>query len=116
MTKNKLAKARDTMEKFYIEHSIGITNAILISAPIVAGVTAYALGMHWYHKNISTVAGCDIINDADVFGVDKDDITFTYAKKTVGETIESIKENGFAISEQGVNIMKAIIDNPVIVD
>ena len=116
MTKNKLAKARDTMEKFYIEHSIGVTNALMIGIPIAFGVTVVALERHWYHKNITTVAGCDIIDDTDVFGVEKDDVTFTYAKKTVGETIESIKENGFAISEQGVNIMKAIIDNPVIVD
>ena len=116
MKNNKLAKAKTAMEKFYIEHSIGITNGLLISVPIVAGVTAYALGTHWYHKNISTVAGCDIFNDADAFGMGKDDIMFTYGKKTIGETIESIKENGFAISEQGLELMKTIIDNPVIVD
>ena len=116
MKNNKLAKAKNAMHKFYDDHYIGITNGILISAPIVAGVTAYALGMHCYHKNISTVAGCDIFNDADVFGVEKDDITFAYGKKTIGETIESIKENGFTISEQGLELMKTIIDNPVIVD
>ena len=116
MKNNKLAKAKNAMHEFYEDHYIGITNGIMIGIPLVAGVTAYALGMHWYHKNISTVAGCDIINDADVFGVEKDDVTFTYAKKTVSETIESIKENGFAISEQGLELMKTIIDNPVIVD
>ena len=116
MKNNKLAKAKNAMHKFYDDHYIGITNGIMIGIPLVAGVTIVALERHWYHKNISTVAGCDILNDADVFGVEKDDVTFTYAKKTVGETIESIKENGFAISEQGLELMKTIIDNPVIVD
>ena len=116
MTKNKLAKAKNAMHKFYEDHSIGITNGLMIGIPIAFGVTVVALERHWYHKNITTVAGCDIFNDADVFGVEKDDITFTYGKKTIGETIESIKENGFAISEQGIELMKAIIDNPVIVD
>ena len=116
MTKNKLAKAKNAMHKFYDDHYIGITNGLTIGIPLAFGVTVFALERHWYHKNITTVAGCDIINDADVFGVEKGDITFTYATKTADETIQSIKENGFAISEQGIELMKAIIDNPVIVD
>ena len=116
MKNNKLAKAKNAMHEFYEDHYIGITNGIMIGIPLVAGVTIVALGRHWCKNNIKTVAGCDIINDADVFGVEKDDVMLTYAKKTVGETIESIKENGFAISEQGLELMKTIIDNPVIVD
>ena len=116
MNNNKLAKAKDAIRKFYDDHYIEITNGLMIGIPLAFGVTVVALERHWYHKNITTVAGCDILNDADVFGVEKDDVTFTYAKKTVGETIESIKENGFAISEQGLELMKTIIDNPVIVD
>ncbi len=116
MKNNKLAQAKNAMHKFYDDHYIGITNTMIIGIPLVIGVAGFALERHWYHKNISTVAGCDILNDADVFGVKKDDVTFTYAKKTVGETIESIKENGFAISEQGLELMKTIIDNPVIVE
>ena len=116
MKNNKLAKAKNAMHKFYDDHYIGITNGLMIGIPLACGVTVVALERHWYHKNISTVAGCDILNDADVFGVEKDDIVFTYGKKTIGESIQSIKENGFAISEQGIELMKAIIDNPVIVD
>lgn len=116
MKNNKLAKAKNAISNFWEDHYIGITNGIMIGIPIAFGVTVVALGNHWYHKNSSTVAGCDILNDADVFGVEKDDVTFAYAKKTVGETIESIKENGFAISEQGLEFMKAVVDNPVIVE
>lgn len=116
MTKNKLAKARDTMEKFYIEHSIGITNALVVAIPTMCGVAAFVLERHWYKQHVTAIAGCDIIADTDGFGVTKDNISFWYAPKTAAETIQSIKENGFAISEQGIDIMKAIIDNPVIVD
>ena len=116
MKNNKLAKAKDAIRKFYDDHYIEITNCLMIVIPLMAGVTAFALERHWYNKNIETVAGCNILNNADVFGVARDGITFVYGKKMIGESIKSIKKNGFAISEQGTELMKAIIDNPVIVD
>ena len=116
MTKNKLAKAKNAMHKFYDDHYIGITNALVVAIPTMCGVAAFVLERHWYKQHVTAIAGCDIIADTDGFGVTKDNISFWYAPKTAAETIQSIKENGFAISEQGIDIMKAIIDNPVIVD
>ena len=116
MTKNKLAQAKNAMHKFYDDHYIGITNALVVAIPTMCGVAAFVLERHWYKQHVTAIAGCDIIADTDGFGVTKDNISFWYAPKTAAETIQSIKENGFAISEQGIDIMKAIIDNPVIVD
>lgn len=113
---NKLAKAKDAIRKFYDDHYIEITNGLMIGIPLAVGVIVFAFERHWYRKNVTTVAGCDVINNADVFGVARDGITLVYGKKMIGESIKSIKENGFAISEQGAELMKAVIDNPVIVD
>ena len=135
---NKLAK--NAITKFCNEHHTGIVDAAMTTIPIAANAILVGIAYHLYkkypriindsdivesnepvvalkHNTLRTVAGCDIADDDDVFfDVIGNLVNFGYGKQCVDETIECIEKNGFAITEQGLKIMKAIIDNPVIVD
>ncbi len=135
---NKLAK--NAITKFCNEHHTGIVDAAMITIPIVANATLVGIAYHLYkkypkivndsdivesnepvvagkHNIIRTVAGCDILNEDDgYFDVCGHTINFGYGKQCVDEAVEYIEKDGFAITEQGLKLMKAIIDNPVIVD
>lgn len=136
--KNKLAK--NAITKFCKEHYTGIVDAAAITIPIVANATLVGIAYHLYKKypkivndsdivesnepvvarkrnTIRTVAGCDILDEDDgYFDVFGHTINFGYGKQSIDETVKSIEKDGFAITEQGLKLMKAIIDNPVIVD
>ena len=137
--------AKNAITKFCKEHYTGIVDAAAITIPIAANAILVGMAYHLYKKypkivndsdivesndsdvvrkyvakqydTLRTVAGCDIICDDDIyFDVIGNMVDFGYAKQCVDESVEYIEKNGFAITEQGLKLMKAIIDNPVIVE
>ena len=135
---NKLSN--NAITKFCNEHHTGIVDAAMTTIPIAANAILVGIAYHLYkkypkivndsdivesneplvakkHDTLRTVAYCDIIDDSDwYFNVTGNTIGFSYGKQCVDEAIEYIEKDGFAITEQGLKIMKAIIDNPVIVE
>ena len=125
MKNEKLNKAKNKVVKFYDDHEALIKFGVVGTA--IAGVCISAA--IYMTKNSTTVNGkSGFVNGKSGFvnakGPDDTCVTFgrnnelmvMFDRTKRDEIIENIKNDGCSVTKDGLDILKAVIDNPVIVD
>ena len=112
----KLENAKSKIVEFYDKHEDAIKIGVCFAIPlgIMAAVAIYA-------KNHQPIVGPSGFVDVDgpddsnvMFGRDTLLVMFDRTKRD--ELLDNIKNDGCSVTQDGLEILKAVIDNPVIVD
>lgn len=118
MKNEKLNKAKNKVVKFYDDHEALIKFGVVGTA--IAGVCISAA---IYMKNNSvTISGkSGYVNDkgpddACVMFGRNGELMVMFDRTQQDKIIENIKNDGCSVTKDGLDILKAIIDNPVVVD
>ena len=112
----KLENAKSKIVEFYDKHEDAIKIGVCFAIPlgIMAAVAIYAKNHHPI-VGPSGFVDVDGPNDPNVmFGRDTLLVMFDRTKRD--ELLDNIKNDGCSVTQDGLEILKAVIDNPVIVD
>ena len=118
MKNEKLNKAKNKVVKFYDDHEALIKFGVVGTA--IAGVCISAA--IYMTKNSTTVNGkSGFVNakgpdDTCVMFGRNNELMVMFDRTKRDEIIENIKNDGCSVTKDGLDILKAVIDNPVIVD
>lgn len=107
MKNEKLENAKSKIVKFYDDHK----NTIMIGVgvAVLAGFVGWSVYCVKKHPVISGVSGI-----VDAQGPDDKCVMFDRTQRD--ELLNNIKNDGCSVTQDGLEILKAVIDNPVIVD
>ena len=118
MKNEKLTKAKNKVVKFYDDHEALIKYGV--AGTIMAGICISAV--IYTNKKYPTVSGkSGFVNakgpdDTCVIFGRNDELMVTFDRTQLDKIIENIKNDGCSVTKDGLDILKAVIDNPVIVD
>ena len=118
MTSKKLTAVKDRINKFTEDHPIACT-ALVYGGAMTALMGGVYLMVRHQTKVLEAgeIAKTTILeNSADEYCAIKDDFMIDLDPKSIADTIGRIKNEGFAITKEGLDALQAVIDNPVIVD
>lgn len=112
----KLENAKSKIVEFYDVHKTAITIGVGVAA--LVGYVGWAV---YYRKKHPVISGVSGIVDAQgpddncvMFGRDSFLVMFDRTQRD--ELLNNIKNDGCSVTQDGLEILKAVIDNPVIVD
>lgn len=112
----KLENAKSKIVKFYDDHKTAITIGVGVAA--LVGYVGWAV---YYSKKHPVISGVSGIVDAQgpddkcvMFG--RDALLVMFDRTQRDEILSNIKNDGCSVTQDGLEILKAVIDNPVIVD
>lgn len=117
MTSKKLTAVKDRINKFAKDHPIAYTTLVRGGA-MIALIGGVCLMVRHNTKvfEAGEIAKTTILeNTADEYCAIKDDFMIDLDPKSIADTIGRIKNEGFAITKEGLDALQAVIDNPVIV-
>lgn len=116
MKNEKLENAKSKIVKFYDKHETAIKIGVSVTA--LAGFVGWAVYCVKKYPVISDVSGCVDAQGPDdkcvTFGRDTLQVMFDRTQRD--ELLNNIKNDGCSVTQDGLEILKAVIDNPVIVD
>lgn len=118
MTSKKLTAVKDRINKFAKDHPIACT-ALVCGGAMTVFVGGVYLITRYNPKLLGTneIAKTTILeNSADEYCAIKDDFMIDLDPKSIADTVGRIKNEGFAITKEGLDALQAVIDNPVIID
>ena len=118
MTSKKLTAVKDRINKFNEDHPI-VCTALVYGAAMTALMGGVYLMVRHQTKVLEAgeIAKTTILeNTADEYCAIKDDFMIDLDPKSIADTIGRIKNEGFAITKEGLDALQAVIDNPVIID
>lgn len=116
MKNDKLNKVKKSIRNFCEEHATEIVTAasiggmaLVISLPVIATIIA--------SKGADSTVNIDeaLPEDSD-FGTYMDDVMIYYEPSTLQATMERIREEGYPITENGLELLKTILDHHNILD
>lgn len=116
MKNEKLENAKSKIVEFYDKHEDAIKIGVCFAIPIgiMAAVAIYAKN----HQPIISPSGIVDVDGPDdkcaMFG--RDDFVVMFDRTKINELLNNIKNDGCSVTQDGLEILKAVIDNPVIVD
>lgn len=118
MTSKKLTTVRDRINKFAKDHPIAYTTLVCGGAMTVfVGGLCLMVRHNTKVLEAGEIAKTTILeNSADEYCAIKDDFMIDLDPKSIADTIGRIKNEGFAITKEGLDALQAVIDNPVIID
>ena len=118
MTSKKLTAVKDRINKFNENHPIVCTALVYGGAMTVFVGGLYLMVRHQTKVlEAGEIAKTTILeNTADEYCAIKDDFMIDLDPKSIADTIGRIKNEGFAITKEGLDALQAVIDNPVIID
>lgn len=118
MTNKKLTVVKDRINKFTEDHPIACTALVYGGAMTVFVGGLYLMARHNTKVlEAGEIAKTTILqNTADEYCAIKDDFMIDLDPKSIADTIGRIKNEGFAITKEGLDALQAVIDNPVIID
>ena len=112
----KLKSTKSKIVEFYDDHKTAITIGVGVAA--LVGYVGWAV---YYGKKHPVISGVSGIVDAQgpddkcvLFGRDTFLVMFDRTQRDV--LLNNIKNDGCSVTQDGLEILKAVIDNPVIVD
>ena len=116
MKNEKLENAKSKIVKFYDDHETAIKIGVSVAA--LVGFLGWSVYYAKKHPVISGVSGCVDAQGPDdkcvIFG--RENFTVTFDRTQRDELLNNIKNDGCSVTQDGLEILKAVIDNPVIVD
>lgn len=112
----KLENAKSKIVEFYDKHEDAIKIGVCFAIPL--GILAAAA---YYAKTHPAIIGPSGIVDAQgpndkcvMFG--RDEFLVMFDRTKLDGILSNIKNDGCSVTQDGLEILKAVIDNPVIVD
>lgn len=112
----KLENAKSKIVEFYDDHENAIK--IGVGVAVLVGFVAWAAHYGKKHPVISGVSGIVDAQGPDdrcvMFG--RDNFLVMFDRTQRDELLNNIKNDGCSVTQDGLEILKAVIDNPVIVD
>lgn len=116
MMNEKLENAKSKIVKFYDKHEDAIKIGVIVTALVgVLGWSAYYSKKHPVISGVSGVVDAQGPDDKCVmFG--RDNFLVMFDRTQRDELLSNIKNDGCSVTQDGLEILKAVIDNPVIVD
>lgn len=116
MKNEKLENAKSKIVKFYDKHETAIKIGVGVTA--LVGFVGWAV---YYAKKHPVISGVSGIVDAQgpddkcvMFG--RENFLVMFDRTQRDELLNNIKNKGCSVTQDGLEILKAVIDNPVIVD
>lgn len=121
MTNKELTTVKNRIHKFTEDHPIAYKALVYGGAMTVFMGGLYLMARHntkALDDTIDTALAKTMIieSTADKYCAIKDDFMIDLDPKSIADTIGKIKNEGFAITKEGLDALQAIIDNPVIID
>lgn len=118
MNNDKISEVKNKIVKFYDDHEalikFGVAGTVIAGICISAVICATKQSKVLKGKNgFVDAKGPD--DKCAMFGR-YDEFFVTYDRTKLNEIIENIKNDGCSVTKDGLDILKAVIDNPVIVD
>ena len=111
----KLENAKSKIVEFYDDHENAIK--IGVGVAVLAGFVVWAAHYGKKHPVISGVSGIVDAQGPDdrcaMFG--RDNFLVMFDRTQRDELLSNIKNDGCSVTQDGLEILKAVIDNPVIV-
>lgn len=112
----KLENAKSKIVEFYDKHETAIK--IGVGVTTLVGFVGWAVYCGKKHPVISGVSGVVDAQGPDdkcvIFG--RDALLVMFDRTQRDELLNNIKNDGCSVTQDGLEILKAVIDNPVIVD
>lgn len=112
----KLENAKSKIVEFYDKHEDAIKIGVGVAA--LVGFVGWAAYYDKKHPVISGVSGVVDAQGPDdkcvMFG--RDTLLVMFDRTQRDELLNNIKNDGCSVTQDGLEILKAVIDNPVIVD
>jgi hypothetical protein len=116
MKNEKLENAKSKIVEFYDKHETAIK--IGVGVTTLVGFVGWAVYCGKKHPVISGVSGVVDAQGPDdkcvIFG--RDALLVMFDRTQRDELLNNIKNDGCSVTQDGLEILKAVIDNPVIVD
>lgn len=116
MKNEKLENAKSKIVEFYDKHETAIEIGVGVAA--LVGFVGWAVYYGKTHPVISGVSGAVDAQGPDdkcvIFG--RDALLVMFDRTQRDELLNNIKNDGCSVTQDGLEILKAVIDNPVIVD
>lgn len=116
MKNEKLENAKSKIGEFYDKHETAIKIGVGVAA--LVGFVGWAVYYGKKHPVISGVSGVVDAQGPDdkcvIFG--RDNLVVMFDRTQRDELLNNIKNDGCSVTQDGLEILKAVIDNPVIVD
>lgn len=118
MTNKEITTVKERINTFAKNHPMVCTALVCGGATIVYVGSVYLISRYKSKLiGIDEVAKTKILeNSADEYCAIKDDFMIDLDPKSIADTIGKIKNEGFAITKEGLDALQAVIDNPVIID